>query len=375
MFSTISKVVRNPLESFNHSQFKDPVTQYKLLGNHFTTINDLDVIKHCFIDNRDNYRFNVIRQKLLRSILGDGLITAEGEKWKHARHAMSPMFTPRNVKSFAQVMKTTIAREMDNLFLGNPESKAPEARSKLSAKFSALTYLVLSDTLFSGDIDREQSHVINDVATALLYVGRPDPLDLFQAPDWIPRLSRMKGLKAIKSLRLMIGKVLQKRKSEKQSGKDIPDDFLTRLLNVGDPLTIAAQRIKPLSRIRKSKIIFCPLSARDMKQPRGRSPGCFTYSPMTQIAAIVLRQKLTRLTWRASPLKNGSTICLLQWPVLKRQCGSSRPRHLSSAKPLTKIGLKLSPFLQRGYYSSIRGYSIATKPYGMTPPSLNPFGF
>ncbi len=247
MFSTISKVVRNPLESFNHSQFKDPVTQYKLLGNHFTTINDPDVIKHCFIDNRDNYRFNVIRQKLLRSILGDGLITAEGEKWKHARHAMSPMFTPRNVKSFAQVMKTTIAREMDNLFLGNPESKAPEARSKLSAKFSALTYLVLSDTLFSGDIDREQSHVINDVATALLYVGRPDPLDLFQAPDWIPRLSRMKGLKAIKSLRLMIGKVLQKRKSEKQSGKDIPDDFLTRLLNVGDPDHSGAEDKAPFS--------------------------------------------------------------------------------------------------------------------------------
>ena len=57
----------------------------------------------------------------------------------------------------------------------------------------------------------------------------------------------MKGLKAIKSLRLMIGKVLQKRKSEKQSGKDIPDDFLTRLLNVGDPDHSGAEDKAPFS--------------------------------------------------------------------------------------------------------------------------------
>lgn len=153
-----------------------------------------------------------------------------------------PCSPPRNVKNFAEVMKATTAREMDNLFLGKQEDI-----TKLSPKFSALTYLVLSDTLFSGDIDREQNYVIQDVATALLYIGRLDPLDILDAPEWMPRLSRMNGLKAVKNLRLMIGEVLQKRKAEKLAGKDIPDDFLTRLLNVGSPDNSSEEDETPFS--------------------------------------------------------------------------------------------------------------------------------
>jgi len=225
-FSTLKKIVNNPLESFNHSQFKDPVTQYKLLGGNFTVINNPAIIKHCFVDNRNNYRFNAIRQRLLRTILGDGLITAEGEKWKHARHAMAPMFTPRNVNSFGEVMKTTTEREMSKLF----STSDPIG---VSQQMSTLTYLVLSDTLFSGDLDHAQEEVLEAVSTALLYVGRPDPLDLLNAPDWMPRLTRSRGTKAVSNLRRMIGELLQKRKAEQQMGIALPDDFLTRLLEVG----------------------------------------------------------------------------------------------------------------------------------------------
>jgi len=225
-FETIPKIANNPIDTFNHSQFKDPVTQYKIFANNFSVINDPAIIKHCFVDNRSNYRLGAIRQRLLRSILGDGIITSEGEKWKHARQAMSPMFTPRNVKHFASVMKTTTEREMDNLF-------AVKGPIKISQPMATLTYLVLSDTLFSGDIDRGQGQIIQDVATALLHLGRPDPLDIFNAPTWIPRLTRLKGTKAVANLRDMIGTILRKRKAEKAKGHELPDDFLTRLLSVG----------------------------------------------------------------------------------------------------------------------------------------------
>lgn len=225
-FSTIPKIANNPLESFNHSQFKDPVTQYSIFNSKFTVINDPMIIKHCFVDNRHNYRFSAIRQRLLKSILGDGLITSEGEKWKHARHSMSPMFTPGNVKSFANVMKRTTGHEMGKLF----DKQEPV---KIAPLMSTLTYLVLSETLFSGALDEAKEQVIENVSTALLYLGRPDPLDILNAPNWMPRLTRMRGTKAVSNLRIMIGQLLQRRKTEKNNGVDLPDDFLTRLLDVG----------------------------------------------------------------------------------------------------------------------------------------------
>lgn len=223
-------IARNPLESFNAEQFKDPVTQYELFGTSFSVINDPELIKHCFVDNRSNYKFSEIRQRVLRAVIGDGLISAEGKKWSHARRAMSPMFTPRNVSAFAQVMRTTTEREMPNFLETN-------GVIEIANPMAALTYLVLSDTLFSGEIQREQHSVLKDVATALTYVGRPDPLDMLKAPDWVPRLTRLRGLKAVKHLREMIRELTKDRKMRRDAGDILPDDFLSRLLLVGDANT------------------------------------------------------------------------------------------------------------------------------------------
>ncbi len=226
-FSAMRTIARNPLESFNEEQYEAPISQYELFGTPFSVINDPNLIKHCFVDNRGNYKFSEIRQRVLRAVIGDGLISAEGEKWTHARRAMSPMFTPRNVKTFAQVMKTTTEREMPNFL-------EKDGIIEIANPMAALTYLVLSDTLFSGEIQREQHQVLKDVSTALTYVGRPDPLDMLKAPHWMPRLTRLRGLKAVKNLRGMIRELTEDRKKRLQNGEDLPDDFLSRLLLVGD---------------------------------------------------------------------------------------------------------------------------------------------
>ncbi len=45
-----------------------------------------------------------IRQLILRPILRDGLLTAEGEVWKRSRKAVAPVFTPRHANGFAGQM-------------------------------------------------------------------------------------------------------------------------------------------------------------------------------------------------------------------------------------------------------------------------------
>jgi len=137
------------------------------------------------------------------------------------------MFTPRNVSAFAQVMRTTTEREMPNFLETN-------GVIEIANPMAALTYLVLSDTLFSGEIQREQHSVLKDVATALTYVGRPDPLDMLKVPGWVPRLTRLRGLKAVKHLREMIRELTEDRKMRRDAGDILPHDFLSRLLLVGD---------------------------------------------------------------------------------------------------------------------------------------------
>lgn len=230
IIKSVFVIARNPLEAQGLDGYTKPIAQFQFFKHTFTYINSPEAIRHCFIENRRNYRFQNIRKQVLGPVLRDGLITVEGDDWHHARRAMSPMFTPRNVKSFAATMKSTTERIIPDLL----EHERPV---QISPIMSALAYLVLSDTLFSGDIDEDQAFVLQNVATVLSHMGRPDPLDLIYAPDWIPRLSRIRGMKSVKNLRAMIRKVLLKRKAQQDSVESLPDDFLTRLLLVGDDNT------------------------------------------------------------------------------------------------------------------------------------------
>lgn len=230
-FQSVFTAVRNPLETFSDIQYHHLVSQYSLMGSYFTMVSDPATIKHIMIDNRQNYRMSEIRQRILRPIIGDGLIAAEGATWQHARRIMSPMFTPRNVSTFGASIKKATLSELPLLFDDAANTGAAEP---VASKLSALTYQVLSETLFSGGIEGGKEKILEDVATALTYMGRPDPMDIMGAPDWVPRLTTLRGLGAVKRLRKRIRAICEKRQTQYEAGERLPDDFLSRLLLAED---------------------------------------------------------------------------------------------------------------------------------------------
>ncbi len=68
------------------------------------------MIRHVLVDEAQNFVMSPIRQRILRPILRDGLLTAEGEVWKRSRKAMAPVFTPRHIFGFAPAMQQVTDR-------------------------------------------------------------------------------------------------------------------------------------------------------------------------------------------------------------------------------------------------------------------------
>jgi len=102
-----------------------------------------------------------------------------------------------------------------------------------SEKMLALAYFVLSDALFSGDIDHGSETVLRDVGDFLYNLGKADPLDILQAPQWVPRLTKLRGRRAVQRIRHTIAELIQSRRAEITAGKDVPEDFLSLLLSAG----------------------------------------------------------------------------------------------------------------------------------------------
>ena len=221
-------VYRNPLELWGEPSYNEPWISVTGVGGPLVIANDPELIRHVLVDNAKNYKMATVRQKILRPILRDGLLTAEGEVWKRSRKAMAPVFTPRTVFGFAPAM---LRRTLDFA-----ERYADGSLSDIARDMTMLTYEVLAETLFSGEIAGQKDTFAHDIDRLLETMGRVDPLDLLRAPDWLPRLTRIRGRKTMAYFRGIVADTVSMREERLRRDPDgVPQDFLTLLLKAEGP--------------------------------------------------------------------------------------------------------------------------------------------
>lgn len=221
-------VKRNPLELWAEPSYNEPWISGKGIRGPIVIVNDPGLIRHVLLDNVKNYRMQDIRQRTLRPILRDGLLTAEGDVWKRSRKVMAPVFTPRNIFGFAEPMLRRTRAFVDRYeTVGNTD---------LAHDMTLLTYDILAETLFSGEIAGDPGDFARELDRLFATMGRADPLDLMRAPDWLPRLTHIRGRKTMAYFRKIVTDTVTMREEKIRRDPDsAPQDFLTLLLKAEGP--------------------------------------------------------------------------------------------------------------------------------------------
>lgn len=147
-------ILRNPLELWGEPSYTLPWIKTSFFGQHTLIVNDPGLIKHVLVDNAGNYRMSDIRQLVLRPILRDGLLTAEGQVWKRSRKAVAPVFTPRHAKGFAGQM----LRQSEDFVRKYTGADAAGQVFDIATDMTDLTFAILAETLFSGEIVSSSGH-------------------------------------------------------------------------------------------------------------------------------------------------------------------------------------------------------------------------
>jgi cytochrome P450 len=214
--ATIASASRlEPIEGLSYKRF--------LFLDSFV-VSKSEYIEHILLTNHANYRKSHFTRHMLGPVMGQGLITSEGELWRRQRHIAAPAFHARRIT------------EMVSTMAGSTEQMLPRWRSiaqpfDLVAEMTALALDIIARTMFSADVGGEvatiQRHM--DVVANL----RPSRLDRFGFPEWIPRYQPRRYRAAIAAFEALVAPIL----AERQRANGESGDLLSMLLSARDAET------------------------------------------------------------------------------------------------------------------------------------------
>ena len=217
-------MAHNPLAIWTEAAYREPIIRTNWLGPIFV-INDPAAIRHVMVDNARNYGMQPLRQRVLRPILRDGLLTAEGELWRRTRRSIAPIFAPRNTAPLAETMV-----ERAQGFAAGLSARDGQTID-VATQMTLLAFDILQATLFTGDIAGDPDEFAAATARLLKTMGRVDPMDVLDAPAFVPRVTRLMGSRSQAYFRRLIAATIERRQELlARAPKTAPRDLLTLLL-------------------------------------------------------------------------------------------------------------------------------------------------
>ena len=189
-------------------------------------LNDPDAIHHVLVDNAKNYTKSRNYQGL-KLVLGEGLVTSEGDTWRKQRKLVQPAFHRERLAGFAQSMATDTASMLERWAARGDES------FDVHEEMMRLTFRIVGRTLFSTDVEVDAER-IGPAVSAAIHHANDYAESIVRMPQWLPTPANFRFKKAIATLDELVLRIIADRR---QPGATQPNDLLAMLMAAHDDET------------------------------------------------------------------------------------------------------------------------------------------
>jgi unspecific monooxygenase len=230
VFQQVRAIRRNPIGAWTQRAYEEEIVAGRFFGRGSFIVNSPEAIKHVLVDNYENYTRTRFAMRVLRPIVGEGLLVAEGRPWKHQRRTLAPAFTPRAVTTLIPHMVSATDETIAKLrTLGNGPVDLREAMQRMTLE-------IAGRTMFSFGMDRHGAALRDYVTEYGDRMARPKFLDMVFPLNWptpqdfARRRFRKRWTKFVDML------MAERRAAGKQEGAP-PRDLFELMLDARDPET------------------------------------------------------------------------------------------------------------------------------------------
>ena len=219
----------NPIDLWGPAAYRDAAVEGRFLGRAQILVNEPTVIAHILQGNRTNYRRDVASRRMLRPVLGDGLLTAEGEHWRRQRRAIAPSMAPRALTLLASLVAedALVAEATLASRLGEPVELLP-IMQRLALDIAGRSMFSLEMGVYIEEFRQVLGGYVGDLS-------HPVAAD-FLLPEGAPsRVEKKRAAFREEWLRLL--DALIRKRLEARRGKIESRDLFDMLVDARDPET------------------------------------------------------------------------------------------------------------------------------------------
>ncbi|MFC4450759.1 cytochrome P450 [Halorussus aquaticus] len=153
------------------------VVNYEIIGWDAYMLTDPDDVKRVLEDTETFPKHESSIDKL-REIVGEGLLTSEGDRWERQREAIQPAFFMSHIENYADIM---VSRTEDTV-----ERWRDGGTVDLREEMTRTTLEILVESMFGEDIDLEARGIYEAVEAMQGPLEPQNQPITFLAPDWAP---------------------------------------------------------------------------------------------------------------------------------------------------------------------------------------------
>ena len=232
-FGRMRAMRENPIRTWGQRAYEEDIVRGRFLGRNSFILNTPDAIRHVLVDNYENYTRTPAGIRVLRPMLGEGLLIAEGRAWKHQRRTLAPAFTPRAVTTLVPHMLAATDETIAKL------KAASNAPVDLREAMQRMTLEIAGRTMFSFGMDRHGAALRDFVMEYGERLARPHFLDLLLPLGW-PTPQDFARARFRKRWTAFVGMLIAERRAAGKNEGAPPNDLFDLMGAARDPETAVA---------------------------------------------------------------------------------------------------------------------------------------
>jgi cytochrome P450 len=181
-------------------------------------VNDPDMIGHVLLNNHANYVRPRLSRQILKPVIGNGLLSAEGEDWRKQRRLVAPTFSPQAVAGMAAIMDAGTLEHVAQFPQG-------PARLDMARIATETTMTIIAKTLFSGDARLSTREAARHFEYVLMAFAQPRLSNMIGMQEYDPSPSMIRMRRSRRYLRESLAAMVRERGPDGGG-----DDFFGQLI-------------------------------------------------------------------------------------------------------------------------------------------------